>query len=511
MQDQVLKQYDGSDNTADWEEVEMTTLKEITTANEAYRTPHKLKLGSFLATTTDSVATGSPTEARTFVKVENVKFNVDEPTNEDMSKGLLDMLKQWNVLAENLEVIHTDLPSTNKRDIRFKEELVDTFLRVETKIKETDTRMKLLISGVGSDNAASERGSNSVWTSIKVLQEDMRALETQMTLMYERLAGGTDESLRIEKLEVAREIGAKRLGDLEGQEKVHEAKLSQLNVNYKALYEHYGQSMEEVAVAIRKLNNGQKTQSVQFEDQTGKGRDEDSLQGDHEGLKSVVEEIRGGEVQRFGGAPAGWKSEIESLKRKLADLEGNSGQMFFHKRLTFRTKQDAKAWVVEHTVSSPGMYWDLFSALVCMKPKTQSGRERADESYSAARTQSTTLENELLASMSHLRPELLFEKTKGVLAAMEEGFGACLSHTAWLCSLLDSYSTLMTNHLTEFIDSVTGMLDLCEIQGPEHDFARELLDKIDKAWSAFLRFTERFYTKLTMVAKFLPRTAWQLV
>jgi hypothetical protein len=69
----------------------------------------------------------------------------------------------------------------------------------------------------------------------------------------------------------------------------------------------------------------------------------------------------------------------------------------------------------------------------------------------------------------------------------------------------------MTNHLTEFIDSVTGMLDLCEIQGPEHDFVRELLDKIDKAWSAFLRFTERFYMKLTMVAEFSPRTAWQLV
>jgi hypothetical protein len=69
----------------------------------------------------------------------------------------------------------------------------------------------------------------------------------------------------------------------------------------------------------------------------------------------------------------------------------------------------------------------------------------------------------------------------------------------------------MTNHSTGFIDSVTGMLDLCEIQGPEHDFARELLDKIDKAWSAFLRFTERLYTKLTMVAKFSPRTAWQLV
>jgi hypothetical protein len=50
-----------------------------------------------------------------------------------------------------------------------------------------------------------------------------------------------------------------------------------------------------------------------------------------------------------------------------------------------------------------------------MKPKNQIGRERADESYSASRTQSTTLENKLLASMSHLRPVLLFGKPNGVL------------------------------------------------------------------------------------------------
>jgi hypothetical protein len=162
-------------------------------------------------------------------------------------------------------------------------------------------------------------------------------------------------------------------------------------------------------------------------------------------------------------------------------------------------------------MESPGIFWDLFSAMVCMKPKNQSGRERADESYSASRTKTTTLENKLLASMSHLRPALMFGKANGVLAPMEEGFGACNSHAEWLGSGLDSYSVLMTNHLTEFIDSVTGTLDLSTTQGAGHDFARELLDKIEKGWSALLRFTERFYTKLTIVAKFSAKTAWKLV
>jgi hypothetical protein len=82
---------------------------------------------------------------------------------------------------------------------------------------------------------------------------------------------------------------------------------------------------------------------VQFENSMGKARDEDSLRTDHELLKNLVEEMNDGQSQRSGGATSGWKPELENLKRKLADLEGNSGQMFSHKRLTFRTKQDVKA------------------------------------------------------------------------------------------------------------------------------------------------------------------------
>jgi hypothetical protein len=481
VQEQTQKQYTDPDEGSEWEEVEMTTLKDITAANAAYRTPYKLKIGDFIATAADSVTMGPPMDARAFVKVETVEFDANEPTQENMSKGLLDMLKQWNVLVNNLAAIHGNLAGTNKRDVRFKEDLVDTFLRVEAKIKETDPRMKLLISGVGADSTASERGSNSVWKCIKGLQEDIVALEQQMTLRYERLSGGGNYSQKIEKLELARDLGSKRLRGLEDQEMAHGAKLEQLDVNVKALYEHYGKSMEDVSGAIRKLNNGRRVQEVQFGNSTSEERDAGKLRRDHERLRVIVQDMQTGQKESTGGSVSGWQPEFENLKRKLADLGGNPGQMFTHKRLTFRTKQDVKLWVVTNAVLSPGMYWDLFSALVCMKPKTQTGRERADESYSASRTHTTPLENELLGSMSHLRPALLFEKTKGVLAAMEEGFGACLSHAAWLGSGLDSYSTLMTNHLTEFIDSVTGMLDLCGDQGPEHDFARELLDKIDKA------------------------------
>jgi hypothetical protein len=294
------------------------------------------------------------------------------------------------------------------------------------------------------------------------------------------------------------------------------SRLDTLETNYKALCDHYKATMNDVADAIRKLN-GRSRQGVTFGSQIMPTSNEVVvLQENHMRLQIEVSNLKAhvanSNVGTQGSMTGSWRTELDNLKQKMTDLEGNSGQMFVHKRMIFRTKQDVKQWVVLMTVELAGMYWDLFSAMVCMKPKTQSGRERADESYSASRTKTTTLENDLLASMSHIRPALLFGKPNGILAAMEEGFGACGSHAEWLGTGLDSYSTLMTNHLTEFISGVNGTVDFSTTIGPEHDFARELLlDKVDKEWSALLRFTDRFYTKLTVVAKFSNKTAWQLV
>jgi hypothetical protein len=60
----------------EWEDVDMTTLREISRANEMYRTPAKLKIGRFIAKTTDSVVTGMSIDMSTFVKVEKLNLDV---------------------------------------------------------------------------------------------------------------------------------------------------------------------------------------------------------------------------------------------------------------------------------------------------------------------------------------------------------------------------------------------------------------------------------------------------
>jgi hypothetical protein len=68
-----------------------------------------------------------------------------------------------------------------------------------------------------------------------------------------------------------------------------------------------------------------------------------------------------------------------------------------------------------------------------MKPKQQTGKARANETYSSQRTNSTTLENDLLAWMTHTCPEVLFAKKGGIeLGKLEDGFSACPSYQMWI-------------------------------------------------------------------------------
>jgi hypothetical protein len=166
------------------------------------------------------------------------------------------MLKQWDIMTENLELIHGQIVATKQKDAGFKEDLIDIFLRVEMKIKETDKGMKILTSGVGQNSTASEKGSNSLWTTIKILQEDLNGLDIQINLMYERLTNQVEETARITTLDEKREQMKIRLSVIDKSNGDTDRQLETIKSNYQALCDHYEKSMKDVAEAIRKLNVG---------------------------------------------------------------------------------------------------------------------------------------------------------------------------------------------------------------------------------------------------------------
>jgi hypothetical protein len=120
--------------------------------------------------------------------------------------------------------------------------------------------------------------------------------------------------------------------DIEAQDST--AKLNTLGTNYKSLYEHYTNSMTAISEAIRKLN-GKGKQGASFGGKMSGGGDVGLLRADHEQLRTegeVLQQInRSTQVTGLSNMTAPWRAEVDLLKRKLGDLEGNSGQMFVHK------------------------------------------------------------------------------------------------------------------------------------------------------------------------------------
>jgi hypothetical protein len=70
---------------------------------------------------------------------------------------------------------------------------------------------------------------------------------------------------------------------------------------------------------------------------------------------------------------------------------------------------DLQTWLEKEEVPSCGHFWDLFSVLAVMRErKAETGKQRANENYSAIRTRTTRFENSLSASMSHGWPACFF-------------------------------------------------------------------------------------------------------
>jgi hypothetical protein len=164
-------------------------------------------------------------------------------------------------------------------------------------------------------------------------------------------------------------------------------------------------------------------------------------------------------------------------------------------------------YLVEEKVPNAGIFWDLFSVLACMSPKRQKGKEKADETYSAKRIQYTQLDNDLMAAMTHERPDVLYaEKVGGELGDPEDGFVAFPSYKNWITGS-ESCKAKPTKELRQFCADVEGSIPKGDgYQG----IAISLLADVKNQWFSLCSFIDSFYIGLTGVANFPKEKAWKL-
>ena len=182
-------------------------------------------------------------------------------------------------------------------------------------------------------------------------------------------------------------------------------------------------------------------------------------------LLSTIEQVKSA-VSRLGrnssssnGIRPDLDARMDEHGERLGDLEARtSGEGFSMGNFVFNSEAAVSDWLVAEKVPNAGCFWDLFSVLACISPKRQHGKGKADETYSAKRIQSTQLDNNLLAAMTHKRPDVLYAKrVGGDLGALEDDFVACPSYKAWITGT-ESYRSKLTKDLRQFCTAVKGSM-----------------------------------------------------
>ena len=93
-------------------------------------------------------------------------------------------------------------------------------------------------------------------------------------------------------------------------------------------------------------------------------------------------------------------------------LEANHGDATFsYLRTTFSSQLDVHEWIVEQLIGSSGSFWDLFSILVRMEPKKETGMQGALAIKAANQSNADILVLDLASSMSYERLYTLFEES----------------------------------------------------------------------------------------------------
>jgi hypothetical protein len=174
----------------------------------------------------------------------------------------------------------------------------------------------------------------------------------------------------------------------------------------------------------------------------------------------------------------------------------------------FCSHTEVAEWIVAEKVPTAGVFWNLFSVLVCMKPKRQMGKDRSDESHSSKRTGSTILENDLVASMTHIRPELLYSKKgTGEIGRLEDGFCGCPSYAIWITGT-ECFQGQMTDMLENFLRGIEGATSHT---ASYYVMVLLLATNVRSQWQKLCAFVDSFYIELTGVSGFAPNRAWALV
>jgi hypothetical protein len=120
-----------------------------------------------------------------------------------------------------------------------------------------------------------------------------------------------------------------------------------------------------------------------------KSLEDEQLDEDVNKLESRVDGLESGSLEpqigsSGGAALAAITDELDRMTERLDRAESRGpDESFEMKDFSYNSYIDFRKYLLTEKVPSCGMYWDLYSCLVFMKPKGLTGKQSADEQHSS--------------------------------------------------------------------------------------------------------------------------------
>jgi hypothetical protein len=437
--------------------------------------------------------------------------------------GLETVLAEWHRVAENFDTLFAEFNKLGKGEKKSRLALSGSISNLQTALGEANTRVQLLSAKVGADDVASEQGSLSVWECVGSIQDEVLALGASRDTSQQNSL----ESVERDKFTQSK-LGHMRtdLGEVSARSNNLGGSFMILSANYLLVVGQMKTSVSALETRLAGVEGA--VASAPFGAHPGAGGSvtwdpplaPTTLGGERGGVTASREDFgrlvgRVTEVERRvntqgagqDGSGAAYGVQIEQILVRMGDMESrvSDESVVIHENV-FCSAADVLLWCRTNEVVSCGLYWDLFSVLIVMLPKQQTGKDRADETHSSDRTKSTPKENDLAVAMSHDRPKVLFGKSVGTgeLVPLEDGFGARPTHAKWIRGS-ESYKAKLWKMLNTYLLGLSGSLPPTG-GGPAGVFARGLVVEIRSQWTDVVTFIDSFMLKLCEVAKFPKAT-----
>ena len=204
-------------------------------------------------------------------------------------------------------------------------------------------------------------------------------------------------------------------------------------------------------------------------------------------------------------------NRISELETRMFSLQAatNGGGTYNYGDLRFQSADDVEKLLTEELPNaSIADFPELFGILCQVSDKFTDGKTYADKSRSSLSIESTNAEVDVMATMTHPVPLVLYSKAEGKVTLMdpEKGFGHQLDTYTKFSGRQASFRQVVTRRVNDLLLSIRGNL---RTSGICADLSRHLCSETKNQLAEMLTLLADWHDELTNQCDYPSKIAWE--